>query len=190
MLYGILSFVGNRRSQKISHSCSLQSTRSISAFVLSKINYGNSLLAGLPTEHIRPLKRVQHAPARVLTGARRRDHITSHRKKLHWLPIPYRIDFKIAILDYRCLNGSALVYLSNLLHMRSSSSPSRVYVPQKPLLLSMICSFRLPTSSHVGCVPFLPTPQLSGMTSPFLFDLLLFPVFALPQKITILLMHS
>ena len=50
---------------------------------------------------------------------RRSDRITPHLKGLHWFPIPYRIDLKIAVLAYRCLNGCAPSYLSNLLHRRS-----------------------------------------------------------------------
>ena len=57
--------------------------------------------------------------ARVVTGARRRDPTSRHLKDLHWLPISYRIDFKIAVLTWRCLNGCAPSYLSSLLHRRN-----------------------------------------------------------------------
>ena len=98
----------------------------VSAFVLSQIDYGNSLLAGLPADRLKPLKRVQLNAARVVTGARRRDRMTPHLKDLHWLPIPYRIDYKIAVLTYRCLNGCAPSYLSALLHRRSFNVGGRV----------------------------------------------------------------
>ena len=110
----------------------------VSAFVLSQIDYGNSLLAGLPATRLEPLKKVQYAAARVITGARRRDPMTNHLRDLHWLPIPYRIDFKIAVLTFRCLNGCAPSYLSSLISLRaansqtgrtlrSSSAPSALY---------------------------------------------------------------
>ena len=41
--------------------------------------------------------------------------------KLHWLPLNYRIHFKILLLVYKCLNGLAPIYLSELL--RYSNSP-------------------------------------------------------------------
>jgi hypothetical protein len=61
--------------------------------------------------------------------------MTRHLKDLHWLPISYRIDFKIAVLTWRCFNGCAPSHLSSLLHrrnlggrtLRSSSAPSALY---------------------------------------------------------------
>ena len=41
--------------------------------------------------------------------------------KLHWLPLNKRIRFKILLLVYKCLNGLAPIYLSELL--RYSNSP-------------------------------------------------------------------
>ena len=70
---------------------------------------------------LEPLKKVQYAAARVITGARRRDPMTNLRD-LHWLPIPYRIDFKIAVLTFRCLNGCAPSYLSSLISLRAANS--------------------------------------------------------------------
>ena len=98
----------------------------VSALVLSQIDYGNSLLAGLPAARLKPLKRVQFNAARIVTGARRRDRMTPHLKDIHWLPIPYRIDFKIAVLTYRCLNGCVSSYLSGLVHLRSFNVGGRV----------------------------------------------------------------
>ena len=96
----------------------------VSAFVLSHIDYGNSLLAGLPASRLYSLQKAQNAAARVVTGARRRDPMTSHLRDLHWLPISYRIDFKIAVLTFRCLNGCAPSYLSSLLSRRNTANPS------------------------------------------------------------------
>jgi hypothetical protein len=94
----------------------------VSAFVLSHIDHCNSLLAGLPASRLKPLQSVQYAAARIVTGARRRDRMTPHLQDLHWLPIPYRIDYKMAVLTYRRLNGCAPSYLSSLLVRRSVSS--------------------------------------------------------------------
>ena len=82
-------------------------TQLVSALVTPHIDYGDSLLAGLPTYRLHPLQKAQYAASRVVTGARRRDPMTRHLKDLHWLPISYRIDFKIAVLVWRCLNGCA-----------------------------------------------------------------------------------
>lgn len=85
-----------------------------------------------------PIKMVLYAAARVVTGARRRDAMTPHLRELHWLPVPYRVDFKIAVLTYRCLNRCAPSYLSSLISrcvvdgrggrvLRSSVASSALY---------------------------------------------------------------
>jgi len=94
----------------------------VSAPVLSNINYGNSLLAGLPENRHHPLQKVQNAVARAVTGARCHNPTSRHLKDLHWLPISYRIDFKIAVLTWHCLNGCAPSYLSSLLHRHNLGS--------------------------------------------------------------------
>ena len=131
-----IAFYQLRKIAKIrKHVSRSDAAQLVSALVISHIDYGNSLLAGLPANRLYPLQKVQNAAARVVTGARRRDPMTRHLKDLHWLPISYRIDFKIAVLTWRCLNGCAPSYLSSLLHrrnlggrtLRSSSAPSALY---------------------------------------------------------------
>jgi len=68
---------------------------------------------------------VQNAAARLLTGVRKRNHITPVLKSLHWLPICYRIDFKVLMLVFKSLNGLAPVYMSDLLSSHNSGSSLR-----------------------------------------------------------------
>ena len=42
--------------------------------------------------------------------------------QLHWLPISFRIDFKILLLTYKVLNGLALQYLADLVHIEVHSA--------------------------------------------------------------------
>ena len=86
----------------------------IQAFVISSLDYNNALLFGLPAVTLDKLQRVQNAAARLLTGSRKRDHITPHLKALHWLPVNKRIDFKIALLSYKCRAKTAPGYLQEL----------------------------------------------------------------------------
>jgi len=72
-------------------------TSLISAFVTSRLDYCKSVLAGLPKLTIAPLQWVQNAAARLITGIGRRDHVTPALRKLHWLPIPYRITYKLCV---------------------------------------------------------------------------------------------
>ena len=86
----------------------------IHAFIASKIDYCNSLLYGLPDIHVNKLQRVQNSAARIIVGLPRFCHITPVLFDLHWLPIRYRIHFKILLLTFKCLRGLAPKYLSDL----------------------------------------------------------------------------
>ena len=44
------------------------------------------------------------------------DHLGDTMKDPHWLPISYRIQYKISLLVYKCLNGMGPDYLSNMFH--------------------------------------------------------------------------
>ena len=77
------------------------------AFVTSRIDYCNGLLYGLPDREIGKLQRVQNATARLLTSCKKYDHITPVLRKLHWLPVKYRINFKILLLTFKALHGIA-----------------------------------------------------------------------------------
>ena len=46
--------------------------------------------------------------------SRNRCHMLSYLKKLQFLPIKYRINFKIALLTFKCLQGSSPQYLQDL----------------------------------------------------------------------------
>jgi len=73
----------------------------IQAFISCRLDYCNALLCGISDGLIQHLQSVQNAAARLVTGARRRDHITPVLRQLHWLPVRQRVDFKIAVLVYK-----------------------------------------------------------------------------------------
>ena len=72
----------------------------ISSFIFSRLDYCNALLIGLPFSTIVPLQRVQNAAARLLRGLSRRDHVRPTLKELHWLPVVYKIQFKVALVMF------------------------------------------------------------------------------------------
>jgi len=48
-----------------------------------------------------------NAAARLLLSARKYEHVTPLLRNLYWLRVPERIEFKLAVLVFRCLHGTA-----------------------------------------------------------------------------------
>ncbi len=101
--------------------------RNLATFVTSTLDYGNSLLYGLPYTKLRKLQMVQNASARVLIQAKKygRISVTVVRTNLHWLPIKARIDFKILFLAWKAYNGIGPKYLSDLLDEKHTTHNTR-----------------------------------------------------------------
>ena len=87
----------------------------VNALVTPKIDYCNGLLAGLPLYLLRKLQRVQNASARLIKRTKKRSHITPVLKELHWLPVTFRIKYKILLTVFKSLHGLAPSYITCLL---------------------------------------------------------------------------
>ena len=72
----------------------------IYAFVSSRINYCDSLSYGLPDSLLNKLQSVQNACARLIFNEHKFCHITPLIMELHWLPIRFRIEFKILLITF------------------------------------------------------------------------------------------
>ena len=88
-----------------------QSCCLVSAFVLSRLDYCNAILAasaGLPKTTIAPLQRAQNAAARLLARLGPRDHVSNALRDLHWLPVQHRITYKLWLLMHLVHNNRSL----------------------------------------------------------------------------------
>ena len=97
---------------KLTSSCSFQLRRLrevrkyvnllkqlVHTFIISRLEYCNYILTGLPKCLILQLQRVQNAAARLILGLRPRDPVKP-ALQLHWLPVYYRIQCKLCLLMY------------------------------------------------------------------------------------------
>ena len=85
---------------------------------MGRIDYYNSLLFGLLSVHLLKLQRLQNAAARLLSHVLRYNHITTVLFSLHWLPIIFRIDFKILLPTFKGIYGQAPGYLTDLIAVK------------------------------------------------------------------------
>ena len=140
-------------------------TRLMSAFVLSLLDNGNSILFGLPDKLLKRLQSIEHAAARVVSGRRKFDHISDVLRSLHWLPIRFRIEFKIATLVFRCVSRDSPSYLREL--VKPYFPLLTIFVPTRTHL-TWLCNGRARRNVVKGL--FHELPHLSGMSYLSSFD--------------------
>ena len=96
----------------------------VNALITSRLDFCNSTLAGINVDQVYRLQRLQNAAARLVTKKRKHDHISPVLFDLHWLPVSYRIKFKLCVLVYRHFEETLPPYLSSVL---------KTYHPQRSL---------------------------------------------------------
>lgn len=89
------------------------------AFITSKLDYGNALLGGAPKFLINKMQLVQNAAARVVTKTGKYEHISHKLRDMKWLPVAYRIKYKLNVLTWKAQNGQAPEYISDLISERA-----------------------------------------------------------------------
>ena len=99
-----------------------------SSFILPLFNYCNILLFSLPGYQIKKLQILQNALVRSIFKIDRfsQIHISPYLYRLHWLPIKFRIIFKVLLLTHNSLHHNRPEYLSSL-----------IYIPTHTLSLSI-----------------------------------------------------
>lgn len=136
-----------RDIRRIRRYLSLENAKTLAhAMVTSRLDYCNSLLFALPAKDINRLQRVQNSLARVVTRSPPRAHSAPLLYSLHWLPVNFRIQFKINLLTYNTLSSEQPSYLHDLL---------KVSVPNRSLRSSNKKLLTVPrVKSHTGTRAF------------------------------------
>ena len=94
----------------------------VRATVIGRIDYCNSLLFKIPAVHIAKLQRIQNSAARLVYYIPRFEHITPVLYRLHWLPVSFRIEYKVLILTYKAIHGHAPPYILDLIRTRERTN--------------------------------------------------------------------
>ena len=130
-----------RRINSIRHYLSQDAHKTlVSAFVLSRIDHCNSLLAGCPKQLIHKLQKVQNNAAKLICRTPKSDHISPVLHTLHWLPVEQRIEYKLFLLVFKYVSNDGPSYLSDL---QKFYIPSRQLRSSSDTRLLRTSSFRL-----------------------------------------------
>jgi hypothetical protein len=84
------------------------------AFILSRLDYCNAVLAGLPKSTTDILQRVQNCAARLVLGLRPQDSANGALKQLHWMPIRYRNKYKLCVLMHGVTVHQSPSYITDI----------------------------------------------------------------------------
>ena len=156
----------------------------VSAFVLSRIDYCNSLPFGSSHDVTSHLQRKQNYAARVILRLPKSSSITTHLKSLHCLPVKVRSTYRIACLCFHCHSSTAPSIVANMLHKKPSHTriirSSSYTIPNlnRPAHSKATLgdrSFSFASSSVLNCFPndVRCAPSLSSSKSRFIHSFIL-----------------
>ena len=132
----------------IRHLLTVNATKTLlSAFVLSKLGYCNSLFCGSPQFILDKFQRVQNSAARLVMKSRKGDHVQPLLHSLHWLPVHSRIDYKISTLCFNIFTNSSNIF--------TNSSP--VYIAQLLSVYTPSRHLRSSSDTRILCITFIKT---------------------------------
>ena len=85
--------------------------------MLSKLNFASTLYLGMTEKNLGRLQKVQNYAAKVITLARKYDHVTPILHHLNWLPFKEFVKYRYLSMIYQVIHGLAPIYLCDLVKL-------------------------------------------------------------------------
>ena len=130
------SYSNIKALRKIRSALDQETAKTVACSIVStRMDYCNSVLYGTTANNLSKLQRIQNTLARVVTGHRRRDHISPVLKDLHWLPVRERIEYKVGYLTFKSKLTGQPAYLSDIIQTYNpirnlrSSDQNKLVIP-------------------------------------------------------------
>src|SRR6218665_1913566 len=116
-----VAFASSASSGAASSRCLLGLRRRLSP--LLSLRGWTATTACSPARLLGGLQSVLNAAARLICNRGKYDHVTPLlRDVLHWLPVPFRIEYKLCLLVFQSLHGAAPEYLRDCCTATHSSA--------------------------------------------------------------------
>ena len=133
----------------------------VGALVMSHLDYANTILTGIPEVDIQKIEQIQDMATKLVLYCPKTESSTGCLRSLHWLPVRARIEHKLMTITYKCLNGEAPEYLSDLLAvillsrriLRSSDKYEQLGIPKVKRQTFAARSFSVKVSSLWNGLP-------------------------------------
>ena len=114
--------------------------------VITKLDQCNSVIVGTTSVYLQDrLQSVLNAAARLVYSRRTSEHTTPLLRELHWLRVPERFQFRLCVLAYHCVHGTAPAYLSDSLWLTSE------IVARRCLRSADTTTLQVPSRLSDGC---------------------------------------
>ena len=110
-------FAARRQIHSVLHSLPQDASLTlISVLMVNKVDYCNSVLASISGRLVDSLQSILNAAVRLVFSVKKSEPILPQLREIHWLRVPERIQFRLCVVLYRCLQGTAPPYLAESLH--------------------------------------------------------------------------
>ena len=98
---------------KQKYICLLSTKLSLNVSVYSSLRSLNVSVYSTSQKNINKLQAVQNFACRIVSGTRKFDHVTPILKQLRWLPVAKQLEYRSAVMVFKCMAGYAPKYLSS-----------------------------------------------------------------------------